>query len=110
MLTRYTMPSRKLMFAAALAALTAGWLAGWRRARARRRQQRPLAQPHALQTWEGEGGGVPVAEHRTAAQVSPGTPGTGNDAGNNSNGSSNNGGADTSVPAHPSRFSSAIDA
>lgn len=107
MLTRYTMPSRKLMFAAALAALAAGWLAGWRRARARRRQQRPLAQPPALQTWEGEGGGVPVTEHRTAAQVNPCAPDTGNDAGNSS---SNNSGTDTSVPAHPSRFSSAIDA
>jgi hypothetical protein len=71
MLTRYTMPSRKLIFTAALAALGAGWLASWRRARARRRQAQPGAQPAELQTWEGEGGGVPVGAGQTAAQVRP---------------------------------------
>jgi hypothetical protein len=89
MLTRYTMPSRKLMFAAALAALAAGWLAAWRRARARR-LARPQAQPRELQTWEGEGGGVPVEGSHTAAQVRP------------------DGAA--AAATHPSRFASAIDA
>jgi hypothetical protein len=47
---------------------------GWRglaRAQADRRSTRPRAEPEHLQTWEGEGGGVPVGEHRTAAQVRP---------------------------------------
>jgi hypothetical protein len=89
MLTRYTMPSRKLMFAAALAALAAGWLAAWRRARARRLAARPQAQPRELQTWEGEGGGVPLEDGHTAAQVRP---------------------EGAAAATHPSRFASAIDA
>jgi len=36
-----------------------------------RLQKRPQAEPEHIQTWEGEGGGVPVTEHRTAAQVEP---------------------------------------
>jgi hypothetical protein len=36
-----------------------------------RLQKRPQAEPQHIQTWEGEGGGVPVTEHRTAAQVEP---------------------------------------
>jgi hypothetical protein len=37
---------------------------------ARRRASRRQA-PAALQTWEGEGGAVPVDDHRTAAAVRP---------------------------------------
>jgi hypothetical protein len=28
-------------------------------------------QQHKLEVWEGEGGAVPVARHRTAAQIAP---------------------------------------
>jgi len=38
---------------------------------AERRTARPRAEPEHLQTWEGEGGGVPVDDSRTAAQVRP---------------------------------------
>ena len=96
MLTRYTMPSRKLMLAAALAALGAGWLASWRRARARRLQARPRAKPDHLQTWEGEGGGVPGTGGQKAAAVTP------DDAGQP--------GKASPLLTHPSRFSSAMDA
>lgn len=47
---------------------------GWRcvaQVQAERRSTRPRAEPEHLQTWEGEGGGVPVADNRTAAQVQP---------------------------------------
>ncbi|MCL4182952.1 MAG: hypothetical protein KJ011_05835 [Burkholderiaceae bacterium] len=36
--------------------------------------RRPRAAPEHIQTWEGEGGGVPVGTHRTAAQVEPAPP------------------------------------
>lgn len=39
-----------------------------------RQARRPRAAPDHIQTWEGEGGGVPVDEHRTAAQVEPVPP------------------------------------
>lgn len=39
-----------------------------------RRSAVPRAKPEHLQTWEGEGGGVPVGTHRTAAQVEPTEP------------------------------------
>jgi hypothetical protein len=60
-----------------LIALTVlGGLVGmaWRgvsRVQSDRRSTRPRAEPEHLQTWEGEGGGVPVDRHRTAAQVRP---------------------------------------
>jgi hypothetical protein len=42
-----------------------------------RRKVRPRTAPEHIQTWEGEGGGVPIGTHRTAAQVEPAsTPGT----------------------------------
>lgn len=59
---------------AALAALGALFGLSWRcfaQVQAERRTTRPRAEPEHLQTWEGEGGGVPVGEHRTAAQVRP---------------------------------------
>ena len=71
MLMRYTLPSRKLMVAAALVTLAAGWLAKFSRARLRRREARPRSQPRHLQTWEGEGGAIPTPEGRTVAQVPP---------------------------------------
>lgn len=58
----------------ALAALGALLGAAWRCVAAvqdERRSTRPKAEPEHLQTWEGEGGGVPLDEHRTAAQVRP---------------------------------------
>jgi len=42
-----------------------------RRCSTERRQHRSPAAPEHIQTWEGEGGGVPVGTHRTAAQVTP---------------------------------------
>ena len=51
-----------------LALAVVGWgLDGAYRAKRRRRVARPRATPEFLQTWEGEGGGVPVDTHRTAA-------------------------------------------
>ena len=59
-----------------VALATIGALLGlsWRclaQVRAERRTARPRAEPEHLQTWEGEGGGVPVDDSRTAAQVRP---------------------------------------
>ena len=71
MLMRYTLPSRKLMVAAALVTLAAGWLAKLSRMRARRLEARPRSKPEHLQTWEGEGGAIPTPEGRTVAQVVP---------------------------------------
>ena len=73
MLMRYTLPSRKLMVAAALVTLAAGWLARFSRMRARRLEGRPRSKPEHLQTWEGEGGAIPTPEGRTVAQVVPPT-------------------------------------
>jgi hypothetical protein len=42
----------------------------------RREAARPRSNRAAVQTWEGEGGAVPVSDHRTAAEVSP-KPGIG---------------------------------
>lgn len=59
---------------AALAVLGGLIALGWRSVRhvqAERQSTRPRADPEHLQTWEGEGGGVPVDGHRTAAQVRP---------------------------------------
>jgi hypothetical protein len=47
-------------------ALGAKHIVGYAIARRQRREQR-----EALQTWEGEGGAVPVTPGRTAAQVMP---------------------------------------
>ena len=69
MLMRYTQPSRKLMVAAALVTLAAGWLAKFSRTRARRLEARPRSKPEHLQTREGEGGAIPTPEGRTVAQV-----------------------------------------
>lgn len=63
------MRNRKLAITVALGALAAGCFAGYRRSQAR--AGRPAAPPDYLQTWEGEGGGVPVDEQHTAAQVAP---------------------------------------
>lgn len=63
------MRNRKLAITLALGALAAGCYAGYRRSLSR--SSRPVAQPEYLQTWEGEGGGVPVDTHHTASQVQP---------------------------------------
>jgi hypothetical protein len=59
------MALRPLTLAIALAAL-AGYLAGARRRRSKQ-SQTPVAPAPALQTWEGEGGAVPVGGSQTAA-------------------------------------------
>lgn len=66
------MRNRKLAITLALGALAAGCYAGYRRSQAA--SSRPAAQPEYLQTWEGEGGGVPVDSHHTASQVQPHDP------------------------------------
>ena len=71
MLMRSTLPSRKLMVAAALFTVAAGWLATVSRAHLRRLKARPRCKPEHLQTWEGEGGAIPTPEGRTVAQVPP---------------------------------------
>ncbi len=47
-----------------------GWAASkaWRQMKDRRTTPPPQ---RSIERWEGEGGGVPVAESRTAAQISP---------------------------------------
>ncbi len=47
-----------------------GWAASkaWRQIKDRRT---PLPPRRSIERWEGEGGGVPVTESRTAAQTSP---------------------------------------
>jgi hypothetical protein len=47
------------------------WYLAYRYADRQREAARARAQPRDLQTWEGEGGGVPVGGSRTAAQVLP---------------------------------------
>lgn len=69
MVMKYTLPSRKLMVAAALVTLAAGWLAKFSRARVHRLEARPPGQPVHLQTWEGEGGAIPTPEGHTVAQL-----------------------------------------
>lgn len=61
------MRNRKLAITLAFGALAAGCYAGYRRNLAR--AARPASQPDYLQTWEGEGGGVPTDSHHTAAQI-----------------------------------------
>lgn len=51
-----------------LLVLAAGCFAALRGTHRRRMQaERPRATPRSLQRWEGEGGGVPVGDGRTAA-------------------------------------------
>jgi DNA-binding protein H-NS len=69
MLMRYTLPSRKLLVAAALVTVAASWLAARGRAHLRRLNAKPRCKPEHLQTWEGEGGAIPTPEGRTVAQV-----------------------------------------
>jgi hypothetical protein len=71
MLMRYTLPSRKLMVAAALITVAASWLATLGRAHQRRLKAKPRSKPEHLQTWEGEGGAIPIPDGRTVAQVPP---------------------------------------
>jgi hypothetical protein len=57
-----------------LLAAAAGVLAGFSLATHRRRERDRVAvrgQPEPLQTWEDEGGAVPLRTGRTAAQVTP---------------------------------------
>jgi DNA-binding protein H-NS len=71
MLMRYTLPSRKLMVAAALITVAVSWLATLGRAQQRRLKAKPRSKPEHLQTWEGEGGAIPTPDGRTVAQVPP---------------------------------------
>jgi hypothetical protein len=50
-------------------AFLGAWYLAYRYADRQREAARARAQPRHLQTWEGEGGGVPVGGSRTAAQV-----------------------------------------
>jgi hypothetical protein len=54
MLLRYTVPARKLVVAAALVTLAAGWLVKFSRVRVRRRQAWLRSLPAPLQGGEGE--------------------------------------------------------
>lgn len=63
------MTHRSLGTTIALAALAAGSYAMFCRSCHRRGQTRAKAAPGHIQTWESEGGGVPVDTNRTAAQV-----------------------------------------
>jgi hypothetical protein len=58
---------------AGMVGVAAGCYLAHLRAEQRRREQnmRSPANPEPLQTWEGEGGAVPVGGGRTAAQVEP---------------------------------------
>lgn len=64
------MRNRKLAITMALGALAAGCYAGYRRSQSR--PSRLGAKPTELQTWEGEGGGVPLDSRHTTAQPEPG--------------------------------------
>lgn len=52
------MPMRSIPLLA-LAALSLTSLAKWRQVHRRRQAARPQSDPQPLQTWEGEGGGLP---------------------------------------------------
>lgn len=60
---------RPVMIAAAL--LGGAWYLLRRYAQQQREMSSTRAKPEHLQTWEGEGGGVPVGGSRIAAQVQP---------------------------------------
>jgi len=64
--------NRSLIWIAALAGLLAGASLSTHRRRERERRLSP-AKPEPLQTWEGEGGAVPLRTGRTAQQVTPPT-------------------------------------
>ncbi len=63
------MTHRSLGTTLALAALAAGSYAMFCRRCHRRGQTRAKSAPGHIQTWESEGGGVPVDMNRTAAQI-----------------------------------------
>ena len=62
--------NRSLIWIAALAGLLAGASLATHRRRERERRLSP-AKPEPLQTWEGEGGAVPLRTGRMAQQVTP---------------------------------------
>jgi len=62
--------TRSLVWMSALAGVLAGASLTTHRQREGARR-RPAAQPEPLQTWEGEGGAVPVRPNKTAQQVTP---------------------------------------
>lgn len=68
----------RLLTTALLAVLAAGAYCSYRGSCRRQRNQSPdkpsPAEPEHIQTWEDEGGGVPVSERKTAAQVEPRFP------------------------------------
>lgn len=69
--------TRSLVWIAGLAGLLAGASLAHHRRHERDRRASP-AKPEPLQTWEGEGGAVPLRTGRTAQQVTPSTS-TGSD-------------------------------
>ena len=48
--------------------------AGWQFLKSAKRKQNRRELKPRIETWEGEGGAVPVARGRTAAQISPQNP------------------------------------
>jgi hypothetical protein len=69
------MDNSRLPALVALTALVAGAVVALTQTHRRRRHGRSHTPPEHLQRWEGEGGGVPVSDGRTAAsRVRAGTP------------------------------------
>jgi hypothetical protein len=62
---------QRLFTALAIGVLAAGGRHAWRHLKSKRKGR---LQKTKLEVWEGEGGAVPVARDRTAAQVSPAGP------------------------------------
>ena len=66
----------RIFSALAIGALALGGRHAWRHMKSKRKAR---AQKARLEVWEGEGGAVPVAPDRTAAQVTPSKPSPGAD-------------------------------
>jgi hypothetical protein len=62
---------RTLVFLAAAAGVFAGMSLAHHRRSERERSRSPQPKPEPLQTWEDEGGAVPLRTGRTAQQVTP---------------------------------------
>lgn len=66
--------TRSLVWIAGLAGVLAGASLAMHRRNERERRASP-AKPEPVQTWEGEGGAVPLRTGRTAQQVTPSSAG-----------------------------------
>ena len=62
---------QRIFTALAIGVLAFGGRHAYRQLKEKKKNRTPKAR---LEVWEGEGGAVPVAPDRTAAQVSPKTP------------------------------------